>query len=63
MTDNELHLLVQSKCHMVPLYDTIEEFKKSNWNTCRGIFKNLQRIKRIKGTKGEEVIWEYLELK
>lgn len=28
MTDIELHLLVQSKCHMVPLYDTIEEYSK-----------------------------------
>ena len=27
MIDNELHLLVQSKCHMVPLYDTIEELR------------------------------------
>lgn len=27
MTDKELHLLVQSKCHRVPLYDTIEELR------------------------------------
>lgn len=24
---NELHLLVQERCHRVPLYDTIEELK------------------------------------
>lgn len=27
MTDDELHLLVQSKCHMVPRYNTIEELR------------------------------------
>lgn len=27
MNEQELHLLVQSKCHRVPLYDTIEELR------------------------------------
>lgn len=27
MNEQELHLLVQSKCHRVPLSDTIEELK------------------------------------
>lgn len=27
MTEIDLHLLVQKRCHRVPLYDTIEELK------------------------------------
>lgn len=27
MNKNDLHLLVQSKCYRVPLYDTIEELR------------------------------------
>lgn len=53
MTDNELHLSVQSKCHMVPLYDTIEELRNPT-----GILAG--EYSRIKRTKGEEIIWEFL---
>lgn len=59
MNKQELHLLVQSKCHRVPLSDTIGELKNPTGILAEEysrIWKELKEQKRRK-------IWEYLELK
>ena len=59
MTKVDLHLLVQSKCHRVPLSNTIGELKNPTGILAEEysrIWKELKEQKRRK-------IWEYLELK
>lgn len=51
MTDNELHLLVQSKCHMVPLYDTIEELRNPTGILAEEYSKIYKELKELKEQK------------
>lgn len=56
MNKQELHLLVQSKCHRVPLSDTIGELKNPTGILAEEysrIWKELKEQKRRK-------IWEFL---
>lgn len=59
MTKVDLHLLVQSKCHRVPLSDTIGELKNPTGILAEEysrIWKELKEQKRRK-------IWEFLVIK
>lgn len=51
MTDNELHLLVQSKCHMVTLYDTIEELRNPTGILAEEYSKIYKELKELKVQK------------
>lgn len=59
MNKQELHLLVQSKCHRVPLSNTIGELKNPTGILAEEysrIWKELKEQKRRK-------IWEFLVIK
>lgn len=55
MDEQELHLLVQSKCHGVPLYDTIEELR----NPTGIIAEEYSKI--MKDMKEYEERYQYLK--
>lgn len=55
MNEQELHLLVQSKCHRVPLYDTIEELR----NPTGILTEEYSRI--VKDMKEYEERYQYLK--
>lgn len=40
--DKDLHLLIQSKCHRVPMYDTVEELN----NPSGILYTEYEKIKR-----------------
>lgn len=48
MNEQELHLLVQSKCHRVPLSDTIEELKNPTGTLAEEYSRIMKQLKENK---------------